>query len=156
MTATTIKLADPGSQDSLACIKHYYAELQNLFQNGFNPDLTVSASPAELSPPAGYFFLAYVDNKIAGCGGLKIHHDYAEIKRMWVNPKLRGYGIGKHLLMALEQQALEAHSKLIRLDTNKHLLSAIKLYKKSGYQEIKAYNDNPYADFWFEKHIEPR
>jgi ribosomal protein S18 acetylase RimI-like enzyme len=39
----------------------------------------------------------------------------------------------------------------VRLDTNGTLAEAQALYRKAGYREIERYNDNPYADFWFEK-----
>ena len=40
------------------------------------------------------------------------------------------------------------------LDTNRSLAEAQALYRKAGYRDTERYNDNPYADFWFEK--EPR
>jgi ribosomal protein S18 acetylase RimI-like enzyme len=39
----------------------------------------------------------------------------------------------------------------IRLDTNKSLTQALRLYRASGYREINRFNDNPYAHHWFEK-----
>jgi hypothetical protein len=41
----------------------------------------------------------------------------------------------------------------VRLDTGEHLTEAIALYRSSGYQEIDAYNDNPYAAHWCEKSL---
>lgn len=41
----------------------------------------------------------------------------------------------------------------VRLDTGKHLTEATALYRSSGYQEISAYNENPYAARWFEKSL---
>ena len=39
------------------------------------------------------------------------------------------------------------------LDTNRSLPEAQALYRKAGYRARQRYNDNPYADFWFEKDI---
>jgi hypothetical protein len=40
---------------------------------------------------------------------------------------------------------------VVRLDTNGALTEAIALYARSGYAEIERYNDNPYAQRFFEK-----
>ena len=39
------------------------------------------------------------------------------------------------------------------LDTNRALSPAIAMYRAAGYADIDRYNDNPYADFWFEKEL---
>jgi ribosomal protein S18 acetylase RimI-like enzyme len=41
----------------------------------------------------------------------------------------------------------------LRLDTNKALDAAINLYRSFGFQEVAAFNDEPYAHHWFEKRI---
>jgi hypothetical protein len=27
------------------------------------------------------------------------------------------------------------------------------MYRQTGYSEVVAFNDNPYADYWLEKHL---
>lgn len=34
------------------------------------------------------------------------------------------------------------------------LREAVALYRSAGYREVAAFNDEPYADHWFEKHLE--
>ena len=41
------------------------------------------------------------------------------------------------------------------LDTNRVLGEAVALYARAGYREIERYNDNPYAQAWFEKRVDP-
>jgi ribosomal protein S18 acetylase RimI-like enzyme len=41
----------------------------------------------------------------------------------------------------------------VKLDTNRSLVEAQALYRKLGYREIGRYNDNPYADHFFEKRL---
>ena len=55
------------------------------------------------------------------------------------------------MLAHLEHVAAAQGLVLIRLDTNAALVEAISLYDRSGYRRISRYNDNPYADVWFEK-----
>lgn len=100
------------------------------------------------------FLLARVDEDPVGCGALKVIGDgIGEIKRMWVAPAARGLGIAQRLLDALEQQAIGLHLHTLRLDTNRTLTEARALYVRNGYREIERYNDNPYADHWFEKRV---
>src|SRR3546814_19496186 len=39
----------------------------------------------------------------------------------------------------------------LRLDTNRSLAEARALYLRNGYREVAPYNDNHYADHWFQK-----
>ncbi|MFT4465853.1 MAG: GNAT family N-acetyltransferase, partial [Sodalis sp. (in: enterobacteria)] len=72
-------------------IHAYFRELAQRFTEGFDPALSVSAEPEELTPPAGYFSIATLDSTPVGCGALKITDGgYGEIKRMWVAPAARG------------------------------------------------------------------
>lgn len=148
-----IKLCNPNSKNAQACVTAYYAELEEQLESGFDPAKSVSANPEELTPPAGYFFIAYLNQNAVACAGLKIKTDFAEIKRMWVNPNARGHGIAKNLIARLEQQALDCNLDTVRLDTHHSLIAAKKLYLKNGYTEIAPYNDNLYADNWYEKKL---
>jgi hypothetical protein len=42
---------------------------------------------------------------------------------------------------------------VLRLDTNRGLGEAISLYRSVGFHEVPPFNDEPYADHWFEKQI---
>jgi len=150
----TITVADPAGEEARACLLRYFGELQQRFDSGFDPAASVSANPEELVPPSGWFLLARLDGVAAGCGALKVlGGGVGELKRMWVAPGVRGLGIARRLLAALEEQAHGAGLALLRLDTSRHLPEAHALYVCSGYVEIAAYNDNPYADHWFEKRL---
>ena len=72
---------------------------------------------------------------------------------MWIAPAARGLGVGRRLLGELERYAREAGATVIRLETNRALSEAIVLYRRAGYVEVDAFNDEPYAHHWFEKHL---
>jgi ribosomal protein S18 acetylase RimI-like enzyme len=72
---------------------------------------------------------------------------------MWVATTARGLGLGRRLLTELEHRAREHGAHVVRLETNKSLTEAINLYRSTGYTEINSFNDEPYADHWFEKHL---
>ena len=151
-SSVTIEAADPGTADARLCIEAYFRELQERFETGFDPARSISASPAELVPPAGLFLLARLDGQPVGCAALKVEGGrVGEIKRMWVALSARGLGIAQRLLDALEEHAIGIGLKVLRLDTNRSLSEARALYARNGYVEIAPYNDNPYADHWYEK-----
>ena len=153
-SAVEVVLTDPASAEARACIDAYLHELDDRFEGGFDASRSVSADPNELMPPAGAFLVARLDGEAVGCGGLKITDPgVGEIKRMWVAPSSRGLGIAQRLLDALESQAVAMKLDTIRLDTNRSLTEARALYARNGYHEIPPYNDNPYADHWFEKRL---
>ncbi|GGV96937.1 hypothetical protein GCM10010500_41070 [Streptomyces nigrescens] len=72
---------------------------------------------------------------------------------MWVAPHARGLGLGRRFLADLEARAVQHGCEVLRLDTNKALGAAIGLYHFYGFQEVPAFNDEPYAHHWFEKRI---
>jgi DNA-binding MarR family transcriptional regulator/GNAT superfamily N-acetyltransferase len=149
-----IVVAAPTSRDARWCLEQYFAELGTRFAIGFDPARSISATAAELTPPAGLFLVARVQEEPVGCGALKFHeHAPAEIKRMWVAPQARGLGLGRRLLQALERQARERGVTALHLETNRTLNEAIHLYRESGYQEVAPFNDEPYAHHWFEKRL---
>lgn len=153
-SAVEIRVADPAGAEAQACIGAYLDELDARFETGFDAARSVSADPQELVPPQGVFLLAWLDGAAIGCGGLKVAGDgTGEIKRMWVAPDARGLGVAQRLLDALEGHAQALALARVRLDTNRTLVEARALYARNGYQDIPAYNDNPYADHWFEKRL---
>jgi DNA-binding MarR family transcriptional regulator/GNAT superfamily N-acetyltransferase len=149
-----ITVADPTGQDARWCIEQYFNELGERFEVGFDPTLGISAHAHELTPPAGLLLVARLREEPVGCGALKFHENtIGELKRMWVAPQARGLGLGRRLLMALEHEAREAGMTILHLETNRALTEAIEMYRHSGYQEVEAFNDEPYAHHWFEKHL---
>ena len=147
-----ITLELPTSPAVRACFLRYFEELDERFETGFEPARSNRADVADLTPPAGLVLLARLRGEPVGCGALKLHDDgIAELKRMWVAPQARGLGLGARLLRELESRALEHGSRVARLETNRSLTEAIAMYRRAGYHEVPAFNDEPYAHHWFEK-----
>lgn len=147
-------IEDPRSADAQWCIDQYFAELNARFESGFDPSRSISADADELTPPAGALMIARLRVRPIGCGALKFHSGKpAELKRMWVAPEVRGLGIGRRLLLELERYAKQTGVRKLRLETNGSLTEAIALYGSSGYREVPAFNDEPYAQHWFEKEL---
>ncbi len=147
-----IHISDPAGSDARSCLRAYFAELDRRSESGFDPGAGISADPHELRPPAGAFLIAHLRGAPVGCGAVKHHgREPSEIKRMWVAESARGLGLGRRLLGELEDLAREQGAPAARLETNDALTEAIALYRSAGYAEVPAFNDEPFADHWFEK-----
>jgi ribosomal protein S18 acetylase RimI-like enzyme len=149
-----IRLVDPASRAAQSCLGEYFAELERRFETGFDPALSNSAALHDFRAPAGVFLVATLRAEPVGCGALRFHGDEpAELKRMWVAQSARGLGIGRRLLTELEARAEAEGVHVVRLETNKTLTEAIGLYRSAGYQQVDAFNDEPYAHYWFERQL---
>ncbi|MBY8877088.1 bifunctional helix-turn-helix transcriptional regulator/GNAT family N-acetyltransferase [Actinacidiphila acidipaludis] len=156
LTAATVTLdeVDPGHPDARHCLEAYFAELSERFPTGFDPARSLLPDAGELRPPRGLFLVARLHGEPVGCAGLKLPPDApAEIKRMWVAPGARRLGLGRRFLAELETRAAAHGRRTLRLDTNKALTPAVGLYRSSGFEEVAAFNDEPYAHHWFEKRV---
>ncbi len=150
-----IEARDPTDSDAQHCLHEYFAELDRRFDSGFDPAASLSADADEMRPPLGVFLVAIFKDEPVGCGALKFHDDApTELKRMWVAPHTRGLGIGRQLLAELERRAAQQGSRSIRLETNRTLTEAIAMYRFAGYEEVRSFNDERYADHWFEKSLD--
>jgi GNAT superfamily N-acetyltransferase len=150
--AAAITSLDPEHPDAQYCLAEYVAELNRRSERGFDPSVGATALPEEVRPPAGEFFVAYLRGDAVGCGAVKHHGgEPAEIKRMWIAPAARGLGLGRRLLERLEACALAGGARLAHVETSAVLVEAISLYQSTGWLEVPAFNDEPFADHWFEK-----
>ena len=152
--AVELTMESPDSVDALACVAAYFHEIGARIEGGFDPGVGPSPSPAEMMPPHGAFFVARLAGAPVGCGGLKtLEPGIGEVKRVWTSPKARGRGVSRAIMAALEGQARAMGLRAVRLDTNKALTEARAFYVGLGYRSVARYNDNPYADYWFEKDL---
>jgi DNA-binding MarR family transcriptional regulator/GNAT superfamily N-acetyltransferase len=156
LTASMVRIdaTDPRHPSARYCLQSYFVELGERFAGGFDPARSRPLEADALTPPAGVLLVATLHDDPVGCGALRFHSDgWTEVKRMWVSPTVRGLGLGRRLLADLEARAVAYGARRIRLDTNGSLTEAIALYRSVGYREIPAFNDERYADHWFEKTI---
>jgi putative acetyltransferase len=118
------------------CFQHFDEELADL--------------AAHYGAPQGGFVLALVDGAIAGCGGFRALPDVdypnaCEMKRLFVRPAFRGFGLGRLLAQALMDAALESGYSTMLLDTLDDMEAARGLYEVLGFEEVPPYYYNPIA-----------
>lgn len=78
-----------------------------------------------------------------GCGAVVITPEYAELKRMYVQPALRGQGVARRVLGLLEAEAAAAGCPRMTLETGPYQEAALALYTRYGYQRCARYGDYP-------------
>lgn len=153
MSAHPVELIVPDSPAWFAATREIFREYANglgvdlCFQN-FDEEL--AGLPGEYAPPSGALLLATVDGELAACGALRAlaDVDYAnacEMKRLYVRPAFRGYGLGRLLAQALIDRATEAGYSTMLLDTLDDMEAARGLYATLGFEEIPPYYYNPIA-----------
>ena len=148
------EVADPAGEAARWCLGQYFAELAVRFEEGFDAGKTLPADADEMRPPKGTFVVASIDGDPVACGAMKvIAPGIGYVKRMWVSGSVRGLGFGRRMLEALEGEARTLGITTLRLETNRALTEAISLYRTAGYAEVPPFNDEPYANHWFEKTI---
>lgn len=116
------------------CFQNFEAELASL--------------PGEYATPSGRLLLAFIDGALAGCGGFRAlaDCDYAnacEMKRLFVRPAFRRFGLGRVLAEALLDEARRAGYSQVLLDTLDEMESARELYASLGFVEVPPYYFNP-------------
>ncbi|MDR6905257.1 DNA-binding MarR family transcriptional regulator [Agromyces sp. 3263] len=149
-----VEPAEAASDDARRCLAAYYDELARRFPGGFDPGRSLHPDTHEFAPPTGLFVLARLHGRAIGCGAVLFHDDEpAYVKRMWVDDAVRGMGVGRRILAALEQAARDHGAASVTLETNASLTEAIAMYRASGYVEVEPFNDEVYADHWFEKRL---
>ncbi len=103
----------------------------------------------------GVFLAMVQDTKVIGMGAIKrIDAEVCELKRMFFASDARGKGLGSTMLTELLQRAQTLGYKKIRLDVYNPATqtSAVRLYKKFGFYEIKPYSTAP-AQLFMEKYL---
>lgn len=101
-------------------------------------------------PSQGAFLLARVDEVWAGCCALRPlpDADYlnaAEMKRLYVRPAFRRFGLGRSLTEGILDAARALGYHTVLLDTLDDMEAARSLYDELGFESIPPYYHNPIA-----------
>ncbi len=145
--------SEPAGADAQATLRRYLAEIGDRIPHGTTgPD--DAGAVDDYRPPAGCFVLAHDRDEVVGCGAVRaLEPGVGEVKRMWIDPGMRGRGLGGRLLDALEDAARALGYGRLRLDTHEVLVEAIRLYEAHGYRRIERYHSAPDPTHFYEKHL---
>ena len=99
-------------------------------------------APEEVSGRRGAFLVVYADGIPVGCGAVRlVDQETGELKRMYMSPTVRGKGLGRKLVAALENEARSLGAKRLILETGIRQAAAIALYRKCGFESIPLYGE---------------
>jgi len=108
-------------------------------------------------PPDGVFLVVRDDDGSAvACGGIcRFDATRAELKRMYVRPEERGRGLGRRVLVELEEAARRLGYASVVLETGDRQDEALGLYESSGYERMPCYPpyDSRALSLCFEKRL---
>ncbi len=88
--------------------------------------------------PGGTILFARVGDDVVGTVALKYHGDAVyELTKMAVTPASQGLGIGRRLLEACVKRYQELDGRLLYLESQSGLGTAVGLYERSGFEHAE-------------------
>jgi putative acetyltransferase len=136
-----INLAIERVTEPTAELRELIGELDAVLNAAYEPHQRHGLAIAQLFEPHVRFFIARLDGIAVACGGVALFDDYAEVKRMYTRPAVRGRGVAKAVLERLEEQARAAGKAMLRLETGQHQAEAVGLYRRAGFTSCGAFGD---------------
>jgi len=135
-------------------IRHYvdwcrkrYADLKQLVDESFSYqglDAELASMGEAYQPPAGLLLLGRVDNAPGGCVAFRtIGDSICEMKRLFVEPRFHGMGLGRRLCTELIEVATSQGFRVMRLDSGDRFNEAHGLYRSLGFVDIAPFYECP-------------
>jgi ribosomal protein S18 acetylase RimI-like enzyme len=153
MKTLPVDLSEPQSASELAATATIFKEYGDslgidLSFQGFEQEL--ATLPGLYAAPRGTLLLAWVEGELAGCCALRPIDDVdvanaAEMKRLYVRPAFRRFGLGRLLAEAVLDAARQMGYSSVLLDTLDDMEAARALYEELGFVEVPPYYHNPIA-----------
>jgi putative acetyltransferase len=158
-TEIVIRPERPDHPQVLALLGSLDAYLETLYAPEANHILSIE----ELLALDVGFFAAWHGDRIVGTGAVRqmagepetSTEPYGEVKRMFVDPALRGQRIGARMLAVLEGAMRSNGLRLALLETGEAQPEAVRLYERCGYTRrgpFAGYPDNGLSLF-FERRL---
>lgn len=120
---------DRVTDDARMLIEELDAELSG----PYTPDQRHGLSIERVFQPGVLFFVARLDGRPAGCGGVAFEEDFAEVKRMYVRRQARGRNVAQAVLARLEEEARARGYQRLTLETGDVQHAAIRFYERAGF-----------------------
>src|SRR5690606_3856965 len=147
----TIELRLVDTPEDLQAVRALFLDYQaaldvDLCFQGFAHE--VEHLPGDYSAPDGALVLALVDGAPAGCCAMRPLHNSdhlnaCEMKRLFVRPAFRGFGLGRQLVDRILMQGRLSGYATMLLDTLSDMEAARALYQETGFVEVAPYYHNP-------------
>lgn len=147
----------PADESVALLLLRRYADYLAAIPTG-SPPIAIHGYDSELAnlaqtwaEPHGVLLLAFAAGEPAGCVAIKARTDgLCEMKRLWVEPRMRGYSLGRTLVLAATTWSCARDAPALLLDTLPAAMpEAGALYRSLGFVETERHNDNPVPGLQF-------
>jgi ribosomal protein S18 acetylase RimI-like enzyme len=162
-SAATIVLTSPDDRQAKDLLRAYFVDIASRYYGRAATDseidqVLLEQSSDDLTGESGFLLLALDDQGVGiACAGVRVVHGtvpvVGEVTRVFVSERGRGQGLGTDLLAHIEQHSAARGLARLRLDVRSDLVEAQRLYLRSGYHPVPAFNDSPWAGHWFQKDL---
>jgi carbonic anhydrase len=143
----TLRILTAGDTQALGHVRQFfrnYAGWLGVDLSFQKFDAEMASLPGAYASPDGRLFYAENNGRPAGCVGVRrLSEGVCEMKRLYVEPDQRGFGIGRDLALAAIKSAKELGYRRILLDTLPAMRIAVRLYRELGFQDTPAYYQTP-------------
>lgn len=137
---STVTAEPLSSSDAQMLIGRLNAELTELYPNP--RDRHFDLVETQVSEDRGVFLVARLNGDPVGCGALRrLDAVTGELKRMYVEPRARGQGVGRRLLAELEHHARRLGLRRLVLETGDRQHEATRLYERAGFARIPCFGE---------------
>ncbi len=126
------------SQDVPEVLEHVARVLEEFglqFGSGSATDDALRNLPLSYDDFGGAFWIARGDRGelLGTCGVIPVDEQRFELRKMYLDPRARGHGLGAQLLaLAVEWATLHGGQRLV-LDTTEAMSAAIAFYERNGF-----------------------
>lgn len=135
MSVISVELVASPSAEVRALV----AELEEVLAAEYPPEQRHGLAIDAIFQPHVRFFVARLDDRAVGCGGVALFSNFAEVKRMYVQPGARGRGIADAVLARVEAEARSVGVPVLRLETGDRQLAAMRFYERAGFRRCAAF-----------------
>lgn len=105
----------------------------------------------------GIFWVVEKGVEVVGMGGIKISEGAPVISRVRIRKTERGKGWGTLLLRHMEEYCFKKGYKKILVDTENHMVAAVKVYEGHNYRRIREsiekIDGKIYTTYFYEKYL---
>jgi GNAT superfamily N-acetyltransferase len=131
------ELDDP---ETVELVRRLNAELEAVATEPGENHFTLD--PHDVLAGRGAMVRARLDGRLVGCGALRtIEPGIGELKRMFVDPAVRGQRVGAAILDQLELRAVRLGLRELKLETGPRQTEALGLYRSAGFEPCELFGE---------------
>jgi ribosomal protein S18 acetylase RimI-like enzyme len=139
-----VRAVFPNDLRDVLDLYHEYVNSTSVDLSFQGNDQEFNRLPEKYSSEESKIFLVKKDSKPVGCAAFRrLDESVCEMKRVYIQPCVRGHNLGKLLVDRVLQEAVISGYSKICLDVLPEFKTALKLYRSYGFVEHPPVTNNP-------------